>query len=139
MEQAPELEQLTLRFYEALGRGDGGLVRELTSSKSGVLGIGSDPNEWWEGAGTIAAHFKAQLEAFGGELEVVHGAPHAYQEGSVGWISDRAAALRLENGTEVPFRFTAVFHKEDGDWKMVQFHTSVGVLNESAVGKALPT
>jgi len=139
MEDAPELEQLTLRFYEAIGRGDAGLARELTSSQRGVLGIGSDPNEWWEGAGTIAAHIKAQLEALGGELNVVHGAPHAYQEGSVGWISDRAAALRMENGTEVPFRFTAVFHKEDGDWKIVQFHTSVGVLNENAVGKALPT
>jgi len=139
MQVAPELEQVTLRFYEAIGRGDAGLVRELTSSQREVLGIGSDPNEWWEGAGTIAAHVKAQFEALGGELQVVHGAPHAYQEGSVGWISDRAVAFRLEDGTEVPFRFTAVFHKEDGDWKMVQFHTSVGVLNESAVGKALPT
>jgi len=86
-----------------------------------------------------AAKFEAQLDAMGGRLEVVHGAPHAYKEGSVGWISDRTAAWRLEDGTEVPFRLTAVFHKEDGDWKMVQAHTSVGVLNESTVGKALPT
>jgi SnoaL-like protein len=139
MEESPELERLTLRFYQAIGRGDAGLVRELTSSQRGVLGIGTDPNEWWEGGGAIAEHVKGQLKALGGELNVVHAAPHAYQEGSVGWISDRAAALLLENGTEVPFRFTAVFHKEDGDWKMVQFHTSIGILNESAVGKALPT
>ncbi len=39
----------------------------------------------------------------------------------------------------MPFRFRAVFHKEDGEWKIVQFHTSVGVPNESTVGKALPT
>ena len=62
----------------------------------------------------------------------------AYREGSVGWMGDRAA-WRLQDGTEVPFRLTAIFHKENGDWKIVQFHTSVGVPNESTVGMALPT
>ena len=139
MEESPELETLTHRFYNAIASGDVGVVRKLTSRREGMLGIGTDPNEWFEGAEPIVGHIKAQSDEMGGQLAIVHGDPHGYQEGSAGWVSDRAAAWRLGDGTEVPFRFTAVFHKEDGDWKMVQFHRSIGVLNESVVGKALPT
>jgi hypothetical protein len=138
MEEAPELKALTLRFYEAISKGDLAFIRKLTSSQQGVLGIGTDPNEWWAGGGTLAKKFQAQLEEMGGRMEIVPGDPDAYREGSVGWMGDRAA-WRLQDGTEVPFRLTAIFHKENGDWKIVQFHTSVGVPNESTVGMALPT
>ncbi len=138
MEEAPELKAVALRFYEAISSGDLEFIRKLTSTQRGVLGIGTDPNEWWTGGSTIIEKFQAQLEEMGGRMETIPGDLDAYREGSVGWMSDRAA-WRLEDGTEVPFRLTAVFHKENGDWKIVQLHTSVGVRNESTVGKALPT
>ena len=43
--------------------------------------------------------------------------------------------LILEDGTEIPTRSTAVFHREDGEWKMVQGHKSVGVSNEELFGE----
>jgi hypothetical protein len=39
----------------------------------------------------------------------------------------------------MPFRVTAVLHKENGEWKMVQGHVSFGVPNEEALGQELPT
>ena len=61
-----------------------------------------------------------------------------YREGSVGWTADRPT-LRLPGGAEIPLRMTTVFHQEGGEWKMVQFHTSIGVPNTESVGIDLPT
>jgi hypothetical protein len=36
----------------------------------------------------------------------------------------------LPDGQVVPFRLTAVFHREGQAWRMVQAHFSVGVPNE---------
>ena len=58
----------------------------------------------------------------------------AFVEGTVGWVSVRLI-WTLEDGTEIPTRWTAVFHQEDDEWKMVQAHTSVGVPNEELFGR----
>jgi len=34
---------------------------------------------------------------------------------------------------------TSVFHQEDGAWKLVQSHYSIGVSNEDVVGRELTT
>jgi len=34
---------------------------------------------------------------------------------------------------------TVVYRHEDGLWKMVHFHSSIGVPNEDAIGIELPT
>jgi hypothetical protein len=48
------------------------------------------------------------------------------------------AELRLPDGGELPFRITCVLHREEGEWKFVQSHASIGVANEQTVGR-LPT
>jgi hypothetical protein len=53
------------------------------------------------------------------------GNPEAFREGTVGWVADWLT-LTLPNGTGVPVRVTAVFHWENGDWKLVQYHGSLG-------------
>jgi hypothetical protein len=69
-------------------------------------------------------------------VKVVHGEVKAYEEGTVGWAADQGHFL-LPDGSEVPFRITAVFHREDGDWRLVQEHASVAVSNEEAIGESL--
>ena len=71
-------------------------------------------------------------------IELVPGEVQAYREGSVGWAADRPT-FRLPDGTTLPARLTAVFHREDGAWKMVQSHASFGVRNEEAIGEELTT
>jgi hypothetical protein len=48
---------------------------------------------------------------------------------------DRDASFRLPDGTEVPFRNTCVFVREDGEWKLIHGHTSIGVRNEEIFGE----
>jgi len=66
----------------------------------------------------------------------VAGDLRCYSEGSVGWVADRARFV-LGDGSEIPFRFTAVFRREDGAWRMVQAHASLGVPNADVVGADL--
>ena len=136
MERSPELRDLTLRLYEAMSRGDVSFFERVTSRQEGLLAIGTDPAEWWDSYDRLAQAFRTQVEEMGGALPVVGGDPQAYQEGSVGWVADRAI-FTLPGGPDIPFRLTTVWHREGGDWKLVQWHISLGVANEEAVGKEL--
>jgi hypothetical protein len=79
---------------------------------------------------------RAQAEAMGGDgLQIVPGQLQAYREGSVGWVIDRNSSFRIPDGTEIPFRNSAVFLQEDGEWKLVHTHTSIGVRNEELFGE----
>ncbi len=135
MEQYGELRELTRRFYEAVARGDDGFLKRLVSRREGVLFIGTDPDEWWEGSESFLRAMRAQAEALGGNLQIVPGQLQAYREGTLGWVVDRGPTLRLPNGTEVPCRHTLVFHQEYGEWKLVHQHASIGVRNEEVLGE----
>lgn len=137
MEQSPELRKVMLHFYEALSSGDVSFLERHFSTSSEVRGIGTDPQEWWEG-GRLVEVWKEQIEAMGGGMPLAAGDPEAYSEGSVGWVADRPT-LKMPDGTDVPLRFTAVFHRENGDWKIVQSHGSLGVSNDESFGEELPT
>ncbi len=137
MEPSTELKDLTLRSYEAFSSGDHSFFDRHLSHQDGVLAIGTDPNEWWAGYATIFKVFKAQMEEMGG-FSLIAGAPQAYSEGSVGWAADQPK-FRLPDGTEIPVRLTSVFRKENNDWKIVQWHVSIGVSNEEIVGQPLTT
>jgi len=133
MERSPSLEKELARLYEAFSQGDANLMEELTSSREGVVFIGTDPDEWFEDVSGIRALLEAQA---GAGIAVVHGDPRAFEEGTVGWVADRGH-FELPDGTKVPFRITAVFHRENGTWKLVQEHASVAVSNEEAIGQEL--
>ena len=137
MEQSPELKELYLRICEAQSNGDYSFFERCFSQKDGVLAIGTDPTEWWAGYATIAKVFKAQLKETGG-FQILADTPQAYSDGSIGWVAGQPT-LRLSDGTEMPFRFTAVFQKEQDSWKIVQWHVSIGLSNEDVIGERLTT
>jgi hypothetical protein len=136
MEHSDELRDLTLRFYEATTTGDLSFIERHVSRREGTVFVGTDPNEWWEGFEPFVEAMRAQSEAMGGEgLQIVAGQLQAYREGSVGWAIDRDALFLLPDGTQIPFRSTAVFVQEDGEWKVVHLHASIGVRNEEVFGE----
>ena len=137
MEPSTELKGLYLRICEALSSGDYAFFERCFSQGDGVLAIGTDPTEWWPGYATITSVFKAQLEEAGG-FQVVADAPEAYRDGSIGWVAGRPT-LKLPDGTEMPVRLTAVFQEEQDDWKIVQWHFSIGIPNEDSIGETLTT
>ena len=134
MEHSEELRDLTMRLYEAEATGDISFIERHFSRQQGAVYIGSDPNEWWEGFRAFVEAMRAQSEAMG-EMQIVAGQLQAYREGNVGWSIDRDAKFRLPYGTEIPFRNSCVFHQEDGEWKLIHGHTSIGVSNEVLFGE----
>jgi adenylate cyclase len=134
MEHSDELRDLTLRLYEAEATGDLSFIERYFSRQQGAVYVGSDPNEWWEGFEAFVEAMRAQSEAMGG-MQIVAGQLQAYQEGGIGWVIDRDASFRLPDGTEIPFRNTVVFRREDGEWKLVHEHASIGIRNEEMFGE----
>ena len=136
MEEMPELKKLIREFYAAQSTQDVAFLERLICRHAGALVIGTDPDEWWQGHTTISDKMKTQVAEMGGEVKLVASDPKAYAEGTVGWVADRPR-FRLADGSEAQLRVTGTFHKEDGAWKLVQFHGSVGVPNQDVIGKEL--
>ena len=135
MEQSDELRELMVRFYEAVNNGDFSFVERYVSRQEGAVFVGTDPSEWWEGFGAFVEAMRTQEEAMGdGGLQIVPSQLQAYREGSVGWVIDRES-FQLPDDTEIPFRNTAIFHQEDGEWKLVHAHASIGARNEDVFGE----
>jgi ketosteroid isomerase-like protein len=131
MERSADLETWLRDFYAAMERGDVDAVDSVTSKADGTVVIGTDPNEWWHGHEAIREAFEEQVEAFGGSLPLIAGDPRAYVEGDVGWITDRPS-FKLPDGSMRETRLTGVAHRENGAWRWVQAHSSIGVPNEEA-------
>jgi hypothetical protein len=134
MQPSPELRDLTSRIAQAVGDGDAAFLERHISRQADVAFIGTDPDEWWTDFMELSRALAAQREA---GVTVIPGEPLASEEGDVGWAVDRSMRFRLGD-LEVPFRFSVVFRREDGEWKMVHFHSSVAVSNDEALGVTLP-
>lgn len=137
MKREQALEQQVKRLYDAIERGDAASLASAFSDEDGVLLVGTDPNEWWSDHATIERVWRAQLGEIG-SISVEDADPKAFGSGDVGWVADRPT-LRFGDGSRVPLRVTGVFKRENGDWKVAQWHASIGVSNEEAFGSELTT
>lgn len=127
-ERSPEIEQVLRDTMEAMVRSDVDELGRRTSRDACVVSIGSDASEWAEGYDEIMRLFRESTPE--GELGVRVGLDDikAFCEGSVGWAAGHG--FFEMGGSRVPVRLTGVLHQEDGDWKIVQSHASIGVANE---------
>jgi adenylate cyclase len=137
MERSPEIEARTRQYYDALSRADAEAVAGFFTSSDGVTLIGTDPEEWWVGHSTIAKIWEAQLGEIGG-LDVDGAEPACYANGDVGWMADRPT-LVIGSEMRIPLRITAVWERDAGTWKIVQWHASIGVPNEESFGEGITT
>ena len=135
MERSPEIEGVLRRFLRSFAGSDEDALRALSSAQPGRRAIGTDPREWVSDAAWELMYVQLpELAAVGGlQMELLES--EGYEEGGVGW---GAANFRwgLAGQPAVPARLTGVFRLEDGPWRAVQVHFSLGVLNEE-VGMAL--
>jgi SnoaL-like protein len=128
IERSPEVEQSMRDAFAMMQRRDIEALMARTSSQPGVIMIGSDPDEWYAGRDAIEAMAR---DAGGGEgaemptstMDEIEG----YRDGDLGFANVRGTWTM--GGTSVPFRLTTVVHLEDGEWKAVQSHASIGVPN----------
>jgi len=133
MQQSPGVKQAILRCYEVFSAGDlEGSVRLLTREEGAVV-IGTDPQEWADSRTEFIAFLEAQMTEGQTLLMEASEDPRCFEEGTVGWVADRPTFV-LGDGTTVPSRMTAVMRQEDGEWRLVQAHWSLGVPNREAFG-----
>ena len=130
MEASEELRSVVIRLFEALRDGDAEAVSNRISRQPGFERFGTDPDEVWFDGETAARVWVQQMRDLGG------GVPwrliddvRALSEGTVGWAAARTEVDTPAGGT-VEYRFTCVLHLEHGDWKIVNWHSSVPTPNE---------
>ena len=138
MQPNAELAGSVARMYAMFETGEPSVVDAILSQSPDVHGFGTDPDEWWVSE-ALATAFRVQVpEMHAAGMRFRAGDIKAYSEGSTGWIADQPTLL-LPNGAAVPMRLTAVWRLEAEAWKMVQFHLSIGVSNQEALGTQLTT
>ncbi len=128
MEPSDEIRQVVSRFFEALRDGDEESVDARLSRQPGFERFGSDAAEWWQDGEEAWRVWRQQIRELGGYAWRLIGDVHAMREDHVGW-----AAARVEYDASedvIPLRFTCVLHLEHGEWKIVQWHSSVPSSNE---------
>lgn len=131
MQPSIELKNLVLQHYEIEAAPGGPLevARTDYSHQDGVLFIGTDPGEWFEGYAAIVRYIEA---AGGGGLKARVDFLEAWSEGLVGWAVDRVF-VKLPDGIELPFRHTRIFQKEGEAWKIVHTHVSTPIPDEMLI------
>lgn len=128
MEASVEVENVVRALFDAVSKGDIGEIENLFSQKDGVIAIGSDPAEMWAGNNAIVRAFTEQLQSSGAR-QIQTGEISAWVEGTVGWASE-LRTIRRSKGKAMSIRHTFVLHTENGRWKIVQMHVSIGVPND---------
>jgi ketosteroid isomerase-like protein len=130
MRRSAEVRDALLRFYEVFPAGDlEDFAQIIVRENEGVVVIGTDPAQWTEGREQwIAAREAVVHEMEGLRLEAGE-EPHCYEEGSMGWVADRPRVV-LPDGNAISTRLTGVVRREEGEWRLVHIHISVGVPDE---------
>jgi class 3 adenylate cyclase len=132
MERSEEIRRVVERW---LAGGDAASRTSRVSEHPGLVLIGSDPNEWWQGPEAHLVFEHRQGGEAVGSLKSVE--IDAWEEGSCGWA---AAKAEVEfGGVTHETRVTCVLHLERGDWKVVQGHFSLPQTNQSLGLEAVST
>ena len=127
MQRSTEVRDAVLAFYRGVTNKEIERFDEIVSGDPATLVIGTAPGEWV----TERPRLRFGFEAEG--LGVEAGArPTGYREGTMGWFTDEPRFI-LPGGGAFRTRLTAVLRHEDGRWKVLHMHWSVGVPDEEVV------
>jgi ketosteroid isomerase-like protein len=129
-ESQDEIRKVLDEMTEALNAGDAARLRTMVSQRPDAVHIGTDAEEWWTSKEVVDGVAAADS---GDDIQVVTGDVGIHVQGDIAWVEGRARFTRAD-GAERPVRMTSVFVREDGHWKMVQSHASIGVPNADIFG-----
>lgn len=128
LKASDEVGGAMLQFYESLSAKDVASFDRLVSEDPATLVIGTAPGEWV----TERDRLRFGFEAEGLAIEA-GGRPAGYQQGEMGWFVDEPT-YTFPDGSRMRTRLTAVLLLEQGDWRIVHMHVSVGVPDDEVVG-----
>jgi hypothetical protein len=133
LQESAGVREGILRFYERFSAGDAAAFAHIISNEPGVSVIGTGPGEGHDDRRSWIEAYRTGIAELGMTLRGDD--PRAYEDGTVGWGIDHPSFV-LRDGSYLPTRLTAVLHREDGEWKIVHLHFSVGVPDEEAIQQA---
>ena len=114
---------------EAQNAGDAARLRSMLSERPDAVHIGTDAEEW----DTSNQVVDAAAAVGGDDIQAVADEFDIHIQGDVAWAEGRGRFTRAGGG-ERPVRMTCVLIRENGQWKVVQSHASIGVPNADIFG-----
>lgn len=128
MEPSGDVRDAMLRFYERLSSSDVASFDRLVSGDPTTLVIGTSPSEWVTERDRLRYGFESE------GLGVVPGPrPAGFERGDVGWFVDEPTYVFPDGSGRMTTRLTAILQREEGDWRIVHMHVSVGVPDEEVL------
>ena len=129
MQPSTPVREALIAFYERFSAGDVDAFADgLAGAEEVPLVIGTAPDEWIAGRSAWISTYREYVAQMP-QVTLVPGDIRAFACGDAGWVADRPR-ISMPDGEEVPVRVTAVLHRENGDWKVVNAHFSIGVPDE---------
>ena len=127
MQPSDSVRDAMLRFMDRLSANDVPAFDSIVSSDPATLVIGTAPGEW------VVERDRLR---YGFEVEGVTMRPGAraaaWEIGDAGWFVDEPT-MTYPDGSSIATRLSAFFERENGAWKLVHMHVSVGVPDEEVV------
>jgi adenylate cyclase len=131
MQDSSQVREAVERFWNLIGAADlDGLGDALTAGPIAQV-IGSAPGEGHDDRETWIAGFRSMIEAMPG-VRVDPGPTRGYANGDTGYAIGEPT-WHLPGDMTLQMRSTFVLQREDGEWKVVHLHASVGIPDERAV------
>ena len=125
MQSSEALRETVISFYDRFSANDLASFDGLVSHEAALF-IGTADDEWFADREKLRSGFG--LEG----LRIEGHDPQGWEEGPMGWVSDRPTMHAPGIGA-IRTRFTGVFRREKGQWKLVMSHFSVGVPDEEVI------
>ena len=126
MKVSNDVKNAMLGFYSGVTNKEVERFDDLVS-KDATLIFGTAPGE----NVTERAGMRFGFEMEGLSLKAGKN-PAGYEEGTMGWAVDEPT-FGFPDGSKLHIRLTIVMRKEDGKWKIVHGHFSVGVPDDQVV------
>src|SRR3954454_13256956 len=125
MRQSASLEQAVRDMVRTMNTSDLDATEAVMSDQDGVVVIGTDVTEYTRGREQIMQLIRDSMPdgSVGGTFTVNE--VHAYEHGDMGWFDSLQTFESA--GRLVAMRCTGVVQQQDGRWRVVQEHASIGV------------
>jgi ketosteroid isomerase-like protein len=130
MQRSAAVRDGLVAFYERFSARDVEAFADgITGVEDAALVIGTAPDEWEAGRSSWLSAYATYIEQMPDVKLVAGDDVSAYESGDIGWAADRPKIVMPDEG-EVEVRVTAVLKREDGEWRVVNAHFSIGVPDE---------
>lgn len=130
LEPSLELREQVIALYGAMSSGDADSVESFYSHEVGSVFIGTDAREFWTDSRQHNADVRHFFDGSHGTSIWSAGEVLAFVDDVIGWSVDRPV-VRFSDGSALQIRVTLIWRNENGRWRVVHSHASVGGDSES--------